>query len=132
MPHARAWPEARSNCLLWPTPQASGTSEAPSTETINAPTGMLIANDVDTKRAYLLVHQVKRLRSPLMIATTHSAQFFPNIGGPRGSVFDRILCDVPCTGDGTLRKEPRIWERWCARVPICAALCCSSSTPCCF
>merc|ERR1740117_2155649 len=26
------------------------------------PQGMLIANDVDTKRAYLLVHQVNRLR----------------------------------------------------------------------
>merc|ERR1740117_1008818 len=76
------------------------------------PQGMLIANDVDTKRAYLLVHQVKRLRSPLMIATTHNAQHFPSLVKEKGGFFDRILCDVPCTGDGTLRKEPRIWERW--------------------
>jgi hypothetical protein len=26
--------------------------------------------------------------------------------------FDRILCDVPCSGDGTLRKAPDIWRRW--------------------
>jgi 16S rRNA C967 or C1407 C5-methylase (RsmB/RsmF family) len=26
--------------------------------------------------------------------------------------FDRILADVPCSGDGTLRKAPDIWRRW--------------------
>lgn len=28
--------------------------------------------------------------------------------------FDRILCDVPCSGDGTMRKAPDIWRRWTA------------------
>lgn len=26
--------------------------------------------------------------------------------------YDRILCDVPCSGDGTLRKNPDIWKKW--------------------
>ena len=26
--------------------------------------------------------------------------------------FDRIICDVPCSGDGTTRKNPSIWHRW--------------------
>lgn len=26
--------------------------------------------------------------------------------------FDRILCDVPCSGDGTMRKNPDIWGKW--------------------
>ncbi|GBG47023.1 hypothetical protein CBR_g80544, partial [Chara braunii] len=26
--------------------------------------------------------------------------------------FDRILCDVPCSGDGTLRKAPDLWRKW--------------------
>ena len=26
--------------------------------------------------------------------------------------FDRVLCDVPCSGDGTLRKNIDIWPKW--------------------
>jgi len=26
--------------------------------------------------------------------------------------FDRILADVPCSGDGTMRKNPDIWCKW--------------------
>ena len=27
-------------------------------------------------------------------------------------LYDRILCDVPCSGDGTMRKSPDKWPRW--------------------
>jgi len=27
-------------------------------------------------------------------------------------LFDRILADVPCSGDGTMRKAPDIWRKW--------------------
>jgi hypothetical protein len=36
-------------------------------------------------------------------------------GGVKGGdalLYDRILCDVPCSGDGTMRKAPDIWRRW--------------------
>jgi tRNA (cytosine34-C5)-methyltransferase len=26
--------------------------------------------------------------------------------------FDRVLCDVPCSGDGTLRKNTEVWKSW--------------------
>jgi 16S rRNA C967 or C1407 C5-methylase (RsmB/RsmF family) len=26
-----------------------------------------------------------------------------------------VLCDVPCSGDGTMRKAPDIWKRWSAK-----------------
>lgn len=84
-------------------------------------TGMLIANDADNKRAHLLVHQLKRLSSPNLLVTTHDATMFPQIrlppdpenpGTPRFLKFDRILADVPCTGDGTMRKNLNLWKDW--------------------
>ena len=46
--------------------------------------------------------------------TNHEAQFFPAIKskGGREFPFDSILVDVPCSGDGTMRKAPDIWPRW--------------------
>ncbi len=41
--------------------------------------GMVIANDADPKRAYMLVHQLKRLGSPNFLVTTHEGQFFPRL-----------------------------------------------------
>jgi hypothetical protein len=26
--------------------------------------------------------------------------------------YDRIVCDVPCSGDGTLRKDVKVWRTW--------------------
>lgn len=83
-------------------------------------TGMLVANDSNYKRAQMLVHQVKRLNSPNLIVTNHDATMFPSIKIPsegkhaKGKYlkFDRILADVPCSGDGTCRKNPSIWKEW--------------------
>jgi 16S rRNA C967 or C1407 C5-methylase (RsmB/RsmF family) len=32
--------------------------------------------------------------------------------GERDLAFDRILADVPCSGDGTLRKNIDLWRKW--------------------
>lgn len=79
------------------------------------PTGMVIANDLDQKRAYLLHHQVKRILSPALMVTNNDGTFYPNIYGKDSDdaiLFDRILADVPCSGDGTLRKNPGLWRDW--------------------
>ncbi|KAK9503672.1 hypothetical protein O3M35_010185 [Rhynocoris fuscipes] len=82
------------------------------------PSGFVVANDVDNSRCYMLVHQAKRLNSPSIIITNHDASILPNFiiknGDKEETVlkYDRILCDVPCTGDGTLRKNPDIWQKW--------------------
>ncbi|CAF1382697.1 unnamed protein product [Rotaria sordida] len=77
------------------------------------PSGFVIANDVDNKRCYTLVHQFKRLESPCFAIMNHDASNLPNLKTNDGNIlFDRILCDVPCSGDGTLRKNPDLWKKW--------------------
>lgn len=43
------------------------------------PEGIVVANDADNKRCYMLTHQAKRLQSPAIIITNHDAAFMPNI-----------------------------------------------------
>jgi 16S rRNA C967 or C1407 C5-methylase (RsmB/RsmF family) len=76
------------------------------------PSGLVIANDMDYRRCHLLVHQAKRLNSPCLIVTNHDGTMLPTkmgsslhgVGssGPgasdRSLRFDRVLCDVPCSG----------------------------------
>lgn len=78
------------------------------------PPGFVVANDADFQRCNLLTHQTKRVCSPNLMVTNHSAEHFPELKGLDGKPvrFDRILCDVPCSGDGTIRKAPDIWRRW--------------------
>ncbi|KAL8944853.1 MAG: hypothetical protein Q9216_000143 [Gyalolechia sp. 2 TL-2023] len=87
-------------------------------------TGLLICNDIDYKRAHMLIHQMKRLSSPNLIVTNHDATMYPSVklppeektgGKPTQNKylkFDRVLVDVPCTGDGTSRKNINVWRDW--------------------
>lgn len=84
----------------------------------NLPTGFIMANDIDNNRCYMLVHQAKRLSSPCCVVTNADSSNFPNLkletdsGEMQTLKYDRVLCDVPCSGDGTLRKNPDIWTKW--------------------
>ncbi|KAK2193840.1 hypothetical protein NP493_5g14014 [Ridgeia piscesae] len=84
----------------------------------SVPEGVVVANDSDNKRCYLMVHQVKRLESPNFMIINHDASKMPSLRltlqteERKVMKFDRILADVPCSGDGTLRKNPDIWKRW--------------------
>ncbi|BFG35515.1 hypothetical protein CerSpe_217890 [Prunus speciosa] len=100
-----------------------------STKPGSLPDGLVVANDLDVQRCNLLIHQTKRMCTANLIVTNHEAQHFPGcrlkkscstaseIGAEKEPpisqlVFDRVLCDVPCSGDGTLRKAPDIWRKW--------------------
>ncbi|CAM9854109.1 unnamed protein product, partial [Choristocarpus tenellus] len=86
--------------------------------------GLVVANDSDRDRAFMLAHQCKRVKTPAIAITWCPAQNLPNLARTDGvaervegkpwdrGVFDRILADVPCSGDGTMRKQPSIWRMW--------------------
>lgn len=79
--------------------------------------GVLVANDVNRDRAELLVANAKRICSASLVVTRSDASAFPGIRSESKELlrFDRVLCDVPCSGDGTLRKNPDILGRWSLR-----------------
>ncbi|TMW59982.1 hypothetical protein Poli38472_000024 [Pythium oligandrum] len=80
--------------------------------------GMVVANDLDKKRAYMLVHRLSRNTLRNAVVTCGSGITFPGLYDAASktlqptNVFDRVLCDVPCSGDGTLRKSQTLWKEW--------------------
>lgn len=88
------------------------------TSPIQPPTrkpGRIVANDVHPTRLDSLKDAVKRSGvSPSLtdriVYTNHDASKFPT---PKsGSLFDCIMADVPCSGDGTIRKDPHVLPGW--------------------
>ncbi len=75
--------------------------------------GGVVANELDFKRAWVLSHQIKRLNTPCVAILNHPGQFLPTLKKNQENVkFDKALVDVPCSGDGALRKLPGRWKNW--------------------
>ena len=71
------------------------------------PSGLVVANDIDPKRLRTLTQRFTHHGSPNLIFTCSKAEDLPK---SNAEVFDRVLCDVPCSGDGTFRKRPYQWR----------------------
>ena len=107
------------DCLLQTAQLLEALHAQDSPTSTSIPSGLLLANDSDNKRTQLLIHQSARLPSPALMVTNLDASIYPVLRyRPPGSdtleqlQFDRILCDVPCSGDGTIRKNIGIWKTW--------------------
>ena len=72
-------------------------------------TGAVIANEVISGRVNTLVTNVQRHGSRSAVVVQHDGRHFPKVPG-KG--FERVLVDVPCTGSGTTRKNPDVWNKW--------------------
>lgn len=80
--------------------------------------GLVIANDNDARRVNnILVPRTRKLHTPCIVTTIGNSAKFPVLSSDDTSSnhFDRILLDAPCSGDGTMRKEPQIWKSWAVK-----------------
>nr|CCC94329.1 unnamed protein product [Trypanosoma congolense IL3000] len=85
--------------------------------------GVMIVNEKDrVKATQTLPARLKRFHAPNAICTRCDAVQWPRLfhSSGRGDStfnerrFDRVICDVPCSGDGTVRKEPSVASSWSA------------------
>ncbi len=71
--------------------------------------GLLVANEVNPKRARILSENVERMGITNVVVTNETpfrlAQRFLNY-------FDKVLVDAPCSGEGMFRKNPDTCMQW--------------------
>jgi 16S rRNA (cytosine967-C5)-methyltransferase len=78
--------------------------------------GLLVAGDVRSRRMRLLRETLRAARITSARLVSHDLL----AGLPFGPVFDCVFIDVPCSGLGTIRRDPDI--RWSRREEDLAAL----------
>ena len=69
------------------------------------PRGCVLANEFSLRRSTNLYGNMREFQSPCLAVTQHPAQAFPDLtlAGGEEMQYDHIVCDVPCSGDGTIR-----------------------------
>lgn len=83
-------------------------------------TGLLVSNEISTKRSKILVENVERFGARNVIVTNESAE---NLAKVFPAYFDVIVLDAPCSGEGMFRKDPAAMEYWTEDYPAqCANL----------
>lgn len=78
-----------------------------------------VANEVIPSRAAVLRENIEKWGAPDVIVTSGSTKEICSVG----EVFDIVLTDVPCSGEGMMRKEAVARSQWSpGLVTHCAAL----------
>ncbi|EJW92915.1 tRNA/rRNA methyltransferase [gut metagenome] len=69
---------------------------------------LLVANEVMRNRSQILAENVAKWGCPDVVVTNNDPADF----SPLGQVFDVMLTDVPCSGEGMFRKDPVAVSEW--------------------
>nr|WP_320036572.1 rRNA cytosine-C5-methyltransferase [uncultured Bacteroides sp.] len=76
----------------------------------------LVANEVIRNRSQILAENLIKWGHPDIAVTNNDPADFSDLG----TLFDLILTDVPCSGEGMFRKDPGAIEEWSPEnVTIC-------------
>jgi NOL1/NOP2/sun family putative RNA methylase len=71
--------------------------------------GLLVANEIKTKRLNHLVVNVERWGAANIIVTNETPE---RVSDHFGAYFDRVLVDAPCSGEGMFRKDMGARQDW--------------------
>jgi NOL1/NOP2/sun family putative RNA methylase len=74
--------------------------------------GTLIANEPDFGRMKILSSNLERCGVSNAIITRREGSRFCDELYENGFVFDKILVDAPCSGEGTMRNNPKTAKMW--------------------
>jgi len=79
---------------------------------------ILVSNEVMKARASILADNVSVWGDPNVVVTSVD----PAVLGRLKGYFDIIVADVPCSGEGMFRKDPKAQQQWSENtVELCAA-----------
>ena len=78
--------------------------------------GTIIANDLKHDRIKILASNLERCGVSNTIVTKHDAIALCSRLHKANWKFDKILLDVPCSGEGTLRSSPKTFQMWNPKV----------------
>jgi len=81
--------------------------------------GLLVANEIKTRRLSHLVVNVERWGASNVVVTNETPE---RLADHFGAFFDRVIVDAPCSGEGMFRKDMRARLDWSEQmVAGCAA-----------
>lgn len=72
------------------------------------PNSLIVANEIDKMRTKQLFENLDRMGAKNVIVTNYDGRFFKNFG----EVFDKVLLDAPCSGEGTAYKTEDALKYW--------------------
>ena len=71
--------------------------------------GLLVSNEINTKRAKILAENMERIGAKNVIITNESPD---NLAKVFKGYFDKIVVDAPCSGEGMFRKDHSAVKYW--------------------
>ena len=76
--------------------------------------GLLVSNEISSKRAKILVENMERFGASNVVVTNESADRLAKVFK---GYFDLIVLDAPCSGEGMFRKQPDAMDYWSVEYP---------------
>jgi len=70
---------------------------------------LLVTNDISDKRVKAIVRNVERFGLKNVVILNETPERIANVFGP---MFDYVLVDAPCSGEGMFRRDPKAISAW--------------------